>query len=759
MAELNLPMNRSTSRKIGGAAVAAPRLLMSWEDWLTFGAVLVTFLSVAASLQQANWVPDMPALVPTALAALVVGLFAARIRLPALFIQPIALAIGLVVVVLVSQSYADGLTLSERLTDFRLRMEEWYRVVRAGDISNDNLPFVTLVQGITFLSAYLASFSIYRWHNAWFAVIPGGVVLLANISFLRGQPSGAFVVFLFGAILLISRAHLQRNQVRWRKQQVEYPDFISLSAAQLTLLLSVVLVAGAWLVPMGAEAGRVASVFNRVVEPFTGHESDFARLFHNIDSQRGANIHNFGSTLPIQGNVKLGSAVLFEVTASQPGLVRATSYDEYTGTGWKATRRESKRTEAQTDLPSLPPEAVYKQRAVSPLHVQMQSSQSVLLSPGIPLATNVDFFADSPRGAPVDVERLRSQRGLRSGDTYTVLGSESTASDEELSAAGTDYPGWVTDRYLQLPKNLPARVAEEARNRTQAGAGTPYAQAKALEEYLRSFPYDLAVESAPPKRDSVDFFLFDLKRGYFDYQATAMAVMLRTLGVPARVAVGYVLDPTAAQDTKYTVRKDQAYTWVEVFFPGYGWVNFNPTQDRPAGGAGGIGQGNSLVDPGTPLPSLEELFVDPLGDVTGGSDVVEALQETPIQHSDPPWTLIWSLAGVLALIVAGLIAGKVTWNWGLSDLSGRARLWAKVHRLARWSGLGGPRSETPREWSHRVGEAAGCGDDAARLAAAYEEARYGRPDLQRIDDEDATGAYRRMRNALGNHLLHRSRKR
>ena len=82
---------------------------------------------------------------------------------------------------------------------------------------------------------------------------------------------------------------------------------------------------------------------------------------------------------------------------------------------------------------------------------------------------------------------------------------------------------------------------------------TPYQQAQAIESYLRDFPFSLAVSLPPPGRDIVDYLLFDLKQGYFDYQSTAMAVMLRSVGIPARVAVGYVLDPDKAQDGKYTV--------------------------------------------------------------------------------------------------------------------------------------------------------------------------------------------------------------
>ena len=748
MAGMNVPMERSAGRRLGQFAVSAPRVVMSWEDWLTFCVAAIAFMSVAVSIDNANWVRNMPSMVPAVMLGLLVGLVAARTRLPAIAVHPLGIIIGVVVVALVAQAYADGVTLSERLADFRLRMNEWFNVVRAGDISNDNLPFITLVNGLGFLSTYIAAWAIYRWHNAWLAILPGGIVLLANISFQKGEPSGAFFVFLFGAVLLVARLHLQKNQGKWKKEGVEYPEFISVSSVQLTFLLTVALLAAAWLVPLGSQAKAFEGAFNALKAPFDGQSETLVRLFHNVDSRKGARLHSFGDTLPIQGNVKLGTRDLFEVKSPEAGLLRATSYDEYTGAGWKTGDRKSTRVNAR-DLAVDELQGDYKARTISTLKVKVLDAESTLLTPGSPLAANIDTTVDAPRDFTGDIERMRSRRGLQKGDTYNTFGSVSTATDKQLNAAPSTYPAWVTDRYLQLPKSLPQRVRDEAsRVVTEAGATTEYTRAVAIQDYLRGFPYNLLVESPPAGRDATDYFLFDLKAGYFDYQSSTMAVLLRTLGIPARVAVGYALDAGTGDETTYIIKKDAAYSWVEVFFPEYGWVNFNPTQDRPEGGAGGLGST-------TPVPG-DPLFVDPslddplrgLGEQFSDPSLAEALNETAVQQTRLLWALIWALSGLLALIVAAYVGGRITWNWGLSNVSGHARLWAKTQRLASWAGLGSRAAETPREWSRRVGVAVAKPDEAQHLAQAFEESRYGRPDLQRIDEADAAKSYRGLRGAL-----------
>lgn len=756
MASINPPLGRSAGRRVSMAALQAPRLVMSWEDWLTFGAAVITFVSVAVSLEQANWVDEMPPFVPTAVLGLLIGMFAARIKFYAAAIHPIGLALGAVIVVLVAQTYADGATLNDRLADFRIRMQEWWAVVRAGDISNDNLPFVTLVQALIFLATYFAAWCLYRWQNAWLAVIPSGVILLTNISFLSGQPSGAFVVFLFGAIVLVGRLHLQKSQTLWKREGIEYPDFISVSAIQLTVTLAAGLIVAAWWLPLGDQAKAAERVFDAIARPVTNQSDSLVRLFHNIDSRKGANLHSFGNTLHIQGDVTLGTKELFEIQSPDAGLIRATSYDVYTGNGWKQGKRDTERVDASATGVNEQ-EATYESRDVSILRVKVLDPESTLLTPGSPIAANIDTTIETPRGYDGDIEEMRSRRGLNKGDTYNTIGTRSRATLIQLLDAGSDYPDWVTERYLQLPDSLPDRVAEEAaRVIREANATTPYEAAKALEAYLRTFPYDLSVQSPPPGRDAVDFLLFELKRGYFDYQSTALVVMLRSQGIPARLAVGYVLDPGTGNETTYTVRKDSAYSWVEVFFPRLGWLDFNPTADRPEGGVGGLGSLDAIPQ--------DEPFISPdLGDFFGEEIIPEdipgpvsdALTETPVVNEPFNWMIVWVLAGVLALIAVSGLGARLAWNWGMGGLDGRARMWAKTQRLAGWVGLGSRQAETPREWSRRMGRAIEREAAAVALSDAFEEARYGRPDLQRIDDDDATRSYQSLRGALFAKLMRR----
>jgi protein-glutamine gamma-glutamyltransferase len=151
---------------------------------------------------------------------------------------------------------------------------------------------------------------------------------------------------------------------------------------------------------------------------------------------------------------------------------------------------------------------------------------------------------------------------------------------QELRATTEDYPFDVTQNYLQLPA-LDPRIAQLAEQITATSVNR-YDKTAALEGYLRTkFGYTLELPTTP-QPDPLANFLFERKQGHCEYFASAMAVMLRTLRIPARVAAGFRGGEFNDVSSQYVVRASDAHAWVEVYFPGYGWVQFDPT---PAGSA------------------------------------------------------------------------------------------------------------------------------------------------------------------------------
>ncbi len=145
-----------------------------------------------------------------------------------------------------------------------------------------------------------------------------------------------------------------------------------------------------------------------------------------------------------------------------------------------------------------------------------------------------------------------------------------------LRVAGSDYPASMGEMYLQLPPKLDPRIPELAKQIT-GRANNPYDKSLALEAYLRThYGYTLDLTGTPPP-DPLAYFLFQKRAGHCEYFASAMTVMLRSVGIPARLVNGFLTGEYNDVGGDFIVRASDAHSWVEVFFPTYGWLTFDPT--------------------------------------------------------------------------------------------------------------------------------------------------------------------------------------
>lgn len=305
-----------------------------------------------------------------------------------------------------------------------------------------------------------------------------------------------------------------------------------------------------------------------------------------------------------------------------------------------------------------------------------------------------------------DVLSVKAARGrVNEGEPYRLTSRVSLASPEALRAAGTAYPTWALLRYTQLPADFPQSVRDLARGVT-AEAVSPYGKAKAIESHLRAMTYDLEIDPPPFGADGVEHFLFTLERGYSEYFASAMAVMLRSVGIPARMVTGYSVGDKIPDKDLFVVRDNHSHGWLEVFFPNYGWITFEPTPGR--------------VLPQTyvpePLPRVvyivedldEELDIICDEDIEEcGDDGESALDGT--QGSSSLWNqglrqaLPWLLL-ILGATVLAAAAGRYLW-WRFMEPSGDAEvLFRKLAVLGRLNSVGPISHETPFQYGRRLDE-------------------------------------------------------
>ncbi|MGE5321759.1 MAG: DUF3488 and DUF4129 domain-containing transglutaminase family protein [Actinomycetota bacterium] len=212
-----------------------------------------------------------------------------------------------------------------------------------------------------------------------------------------------------------------------------------------------------------------------------------------------------------------------------------------------------------------------------------------------PVGLNIFFLAPVPMrlkgnypivelasdGSVFNAHRILTPNGVQDIDNTQGIGvytAESDVRDPEIfvrHSSSSDYPPRIANLYLQLPRIDP-RVSALARNITSS-ADSNYASALAIEQYLRThYAYTLQLPGVRVP-DPLAYFLFERKKGHCEYFASSMAVMLRTLGIPARVVNGFRGGEYNDLTNSYIIREKDAHSWVEAYFPEFGWVTFDPT--------------------------------------------------------------------------------------------------------------------------------------------------------------------------------------
>lgn len=290
------------------------------------------------------------------------------------------------------------------------------------------------------------------------------------------------------------------------------------------------------------------------------------------------------------GPVSLSDQPVLEVQSSEPLYWRGSVYIRYTGHGW-ANPRFGLPSYSLLD-PNMPFSEIPERREglytlnvppVSPQPIRYREvKQRFRLVGGV---SNIIYGAAQPVSVrfpnlAVQVDAtgcLQSAYGYRSGTEYEVISRVPSATPEELRQAPPATPEDVGMIYFELPREPHHRLQQLVQEVT-AGYTNNYDKVMALKSYIESTcRYNLNAPAVPMGRDAVEFFLFSSREGYCDLFSTALAVLVRYAGIPSRIATGFISgDPQS--DGKFIVREKHRHQWTEIYFPGYGWIAFDPTE-------------------------------------------------------------------------------------------------------------------------------------------------------------------------------------
>lgn len=764
--------------------------LANWFDSFVGSGDLTTLLITcvllvmpALSLAAADWPIQLQITVPVTILSVIFGYGLSSSRYNELFALIVSTIYGLVFVLLIA-AFNQSLNPVKGIETVLIRSIEWIFDAATGGINQDNLVFSMLVAVLFWFFGYNAAWHIFRIDRVWRVIIPPGLILLVNMVVYTGEnPLDLYLLaFVMMALLLVVRSNLDAREWDWRVNGVRVPQRLNRQFIGAGAVLALVALLGAWAIPSGTLQQQLDEFQQFLASDPIQQVTEFmSRLVEPIESEGPATTDYYGGdSLNLGGAIRLGDQEILFVDAPTEYRYywRSRVFERYVDGRWSpsATRRvpdlnpplniimpsgsEGGRTTiSQTFTMGIPSRLFYT--APQPLSVSLPGRIDLLRTAG---------DQDDPN-SPMNISVIRPTQVIDRGESYTALSAISIASADQLRSAGTDYPEWVAN-----PNAYPGGISGQVAGLTQqiiaeAGATTPYDQAKAVETWLRTnITYNETIPAPPAGVDSVEWFLFTQREGYCTYYATAMVMMLRSQGIPARMAAGFAQGEYLPELGQYVIREKDAHTWVEVYFPGYGWVEFEPTSAEAP-----LNREGDEVAPDDSQPDSQEPTAPPTNTPTPqpsptpqatatpqdetATDEAAAAPPTltpsptptatpvivptippPVQPPEPPpqdfLSFLLPAIGAALLLIVGVIALVLLlvllwwwWEWrGMGGLSPIARAYARLERYFTLIGFRSGDNETPEE---RRGEMVRYLPQAERpvsaITRAYTVERYSAP--------------------------------
>lgn len=455
----------------------------------------------------------------------------------------------------------------------------------------DNLFFLLLMSILFWFISTHAGFTLIRKADPWKVIIPSGIciVIIHSYDSVVARKIWYLIIYLFFSLILVIRLeYLQRYQ-KWISDRSHIPSNINHLFSRLALIATIILLLLVWIVPVEAKSYKAAADMWQIIkEPFKDIRKNLANAFASLQSSVGIIPEFYNTNLNLGRGVHLSDNQLFTVQppANPPSGTRfywrVRVYNVYDEGKWNSFASENVKIFPENNTLKFPDEPKRKPEeftftftSIRPIVSLFVASQPRWVS--IPTQAELSMNSDDT----VDILTLKALPSLSAGGSYIVRSSLSGATVHALDNAGEDYPDWVTERYLQLPDSITQRTKDLAKEITK-DAKTPYEKVTAITNYLReSIKYTETVPKLPADQEIVDWFLFDLKEGFCNYYASAEVILLRSLGIPARLAVGYAQGEFQSLTRSYMVRQRDAHAWPEIYFPKLGWVEFEPTSSQP----------------------------------------------------------------------------------------------------------------------------------------------------------------------------------
>ncbi|UCG25993.1 MAG: transglutaminase domain-containing protein, partial [Chloroflexota bacterium] len=683
------------------------RRLRIEEGWFTLLLTWSLVLIPALAIVDAELIEGTSILPLVATMAVLTGLLLAKSRFSGRTAAFLALVYGLFLVTyLIGRTLPGDLAWRERAFDLMNRQFVWLGKAVSQSSSRDGLIFVVQTSAVFWLLGVTAAWYTFRNYKVWRVVLPSGLVLLSVIYYYYGpKPLVAFLaLYALLALIYIARTHLVAKERSWRAASVRYEKSRHFSFLQASFLAALIALGVAWGLPAANANAAVSDALGETgwEDTWRGFQDNWTRLFASLRSYGTATTDPFRESLSLGGPRTVSNSLIMDIYVEErlPYVYwQAVAYDTYDNGRWAIS--DSDQVLRLPDDGRFPVnDYAMRQHVTQNVINYVPNAGTMYAAPG-PVEGDRQMFVTWSRDekGKAEIRSIQSRYVMRQGENYGVTSHYSVADAASLRGDSQDYPEWITGKYLQVPDDITPETRELASELT-AELDNPFDKAIAVRNYLRdNIGYNDQIDAPPDGVEPVHYILFDRQEAYCNYYASAMSMMLRSQGIPARFVVGYTQGEWDDESSSYRVRSSNAHAWTEVFFPTYGWIPFEATASIPAGD-----RPESLTNPGDAFGNEgssepDRSPIDPNSPMFEPDRLEDFLDERAIDGELPDRgpAFIWQ-AGIGAFLLVGAAGALFLFNRTNRRVEGSVvRSYVRLGNWAPWLGVNIRPAHTPYE--------------------------------------------------------------
>jgi len=569
------------------------------EGWITFALVLVMCVVVALAIDDSRWVLGrseyLDLLVYAAVGGALVGFIGPKVGWGRWLTYLIGVVFAALIVPILTGLvlHPEGASIHDLyVATADSVVQAWFDLtVRNLAATQQYLHFVYAFALLVWATSMFASYAVFGHHRPLNAVIVLGVVLLGNMALTIDPPLPYLIVFSIASLFLLIRAHVFDEQSEWMRRRIGDPASISSVYLRGGTMFIVVAVLASGVLTQTAASAPLAGAWDGVEDGLLSVSRSFSRFLPTGGSSRPVGL-SFGSNAQVgqQWNTDPGLALTITRNPADKAVHywRAVTYDKIDPKGWgvstTTTTEQPANVSIANDLSDLtdgvdPSSRHTVQFTVTPSGFR----DSIIISPETPVTVDQRTKLQTiGSGRFAIFEREGGSESYTVSAQVPVPGNDAgQLNDSALRQTSTKYPDDIKALYLADARASmgPESLKLEQKILALAESDAPIDIANAAVKELHSSDFHYAVDVRDLKCESlstVECFA-TYKKGFCQYYAATMAVILRDVGIPTRIAQGFLPGTKDSSGVTERIQNNNAHAWVEVYFTDYGWVPFDPT--------------------------------------------------------------------------------------------------------------------------------------------------------------------------------------